>query len=134
MNLPFGWKLPLVAVIAIGIAVWAGRNVVVAIPAAAVAIGAGLLLLVEVWGVPPATRPMPGPLGQNPRATVRDLFRSGRIGREEIVELLDRLERAGPTPRLPGRSAEEVERLARLSRPEFREYVRGRIDDLEARS
>jgi hypothetical protein len=134
MNFPFSWKLPVVAALATGVAVWAGRNVLVAIPAAAVAVGASLLLLVEVWGIPPPTRPASGTFSQNPRASVRDLFRAGRIGREGIVEMLDRLERAGPNPLLPGRTPEELERIARLPRPEFREYVRTRLAELEARS
>ncbi len=134
MNSPFGWKLPLIAAVAIVVAIWAGRNVTIAIPAAAVAVGSGLLLLVEVWGIPPAARPGDVSVGGSPRITVRDLFRTGRLGREEIVELLDRLERAGPNPQLPGRGTEELDRISRLSRAEFRAYVRQRLGELEARS
>jgi len=134
VNLPFGWRIPVVIAVAAGIAIWAGRNLEVALPAAVVAVGASVLLLLEVWGVPPANRPTSRLVGDNPRASVRDLFRAGRIGREEIVEMLDRLERSGPDPFLPGKTPEELERIVRLPRSEFRQYVRDRIGSIEGRT
>lgn len=134
MNVPFGWRIPVVIAGATAIALWAGRNLEIALPAAVVAVGASALLVLEVWGLPAATRPTARLLGENPRVSVRDLFRSGRLGREEIVELLDRLERSGPDPFLPGKTPEELDRIARLPRAEFREYLRARIADLEGRT
>jgi len=134
VNLPFGWKIPALMAAAVGVTVWAGRNLEIALPAAVVAVGAGVALLFEVWGIPPAARPGSVRLPENLRASVRDLFRSGRLGREMVVELLDRLERNGPNPSLPGTTADEFERVVHLSRIEFRRYVRERLDYLEARA
>jgi len=135
MKVPFGWKLPLVAVIATGVALWGGGAIAISIPAAAVAVGAAVLLLVEAWGLPPPRPPVSrGSSGANPRGAIRDSFRLGRVGREQILEELDRLERTGPNPALPGRVSEEFDRIARLTRDEFREYVRARLDDLEVRT
>jgi hypothetical protein len=132
MKFPFGWKLPLVAAIAIGIAFWAGANYVISIPAAAVAVAASVLLLVEAWGIPPPRPPVSRTVAVNPRALARDAFRAGRIGREMIVEMLDRLEHSGPNPLLSGTTAAEFDRISHLPREEFREYVRTRLTDLEA--
>ena len=134
MRFPFGWKLPLVAALAIGVAFWAGTNFVISVPAAAVAVGAAGLLIVEAWGVPPPRPPVSRTVTVNPRALARDAFRAGRIGREMVVEMLDRLERSGSNPLLAATSTAEFDRIGHLSRGEFREYVRTRLDELERRS
>jgi hypothetical protein len=117
-----------------GLALWAGRNVDVAAPAAAAAVVAAGLLFVGAW--------QDNPRGNDavvPPPPERDIFlfrygfRSGRLGREEIVATLDRIERMGPTPELPSRATGDLARITALSRVEFRAYVRRRLDDLEAR-
>jgi hypothetical protein len=135
MNLPFGWFLPAVAVVATGIAVWADDNFSLAIPAAVVALlAAGVLLASAFPGRGRVARTPEGRDVTRDAGPVRTAFRSGRLGREAIVDLLDRLERAGPNPDLPGRLAEETRVLVRLPSVEFRDYVRQRLDDLESRS
>jgi hypothetical protein len=135
MNLPFGWFVPAVAVVATGIAVWADDNFSLAVPAAVVALlAAGFLFVDAFLGREPIARPSAGRSVSREAGPVRTAFRSGRLGREAIADLLDRLERGGPNPDLPGRRAEETRRLARMPSAEFRDYVRHRLDDLESRS
>ncbi len=135
MNRPLTAFAGAVAAVATGIAVWAGTNVALALPAATVAVAAAALLFVE--SVPSVTRrehpPVP-PRSSGGVDRIRTAFRTGRVGRELIVSLLDNYERTGPNPAFAGRRPEEQARLARLPGSEFREYVRGRIDELEARS
>lgn len=137
MRVPFGWGLPVIALIAVGVAIWAGTNFSISVPAAGAAVVAAALLIREAAS---ARGDAPPPRGETtaitvpPRRTVRATFAAGRLGREEIVVLLDTLERKGPNPMLPGRPASEVDRLARLPPAEFRAYLRRRLDDLEGRS
>ena len=135
MNRPLTAFAGAVAAVATGVAVWAGTNVALALPAATVAVAAAALLFVE--SVPSVTRRglPPVPLRSSSGVDrIRTAFRTGRVGRELIVSLLDNYERTGPNPAFAGRRPEEQARLARLTGSEFREYVRGRIDELEARS
>ncbi len=126
--------LCIVAGAAAGIAVVAGTNLPVVVPAAAVAVGAASLLLVGVvervrW---PATGPVssaPGDVGR-----VRASMSSGAWGRADLVALLDHLDRSEAGKLLPSTSREEIARLQRLSREEFREYLRVRVSDLERRT
>jgi hypothetical protein len=134
MNSPIGWVLPAVALGATGLAVWAGPNLALAIPAAALAVvAAGVAFARAGLGARPRTpyHPSFGP----PREMfhIRSALHSGRLGQEEIVAQLDHMERTGPTPDLPSRTVPELESIIRLSPAEFREYLRGRLDDLERR-
>jgi hypothetical protein len=131
MRLPFSWLFPAVAIAASGLALGAGRDLSIALPAAVLAVVAGALTIVEVLvqGSPPrARRESTVP---NPRASVHAAFRSGRYGREELLTTLDKLERAGPHPDLPSRPAGEIDRLTRLPAAEFRQYVADRLHALE---
>jgi hypothetical protein len=128
------WMLPVAALAATGIAVWAGPNLALAIPAAAIAVFLAAVLfafaLNDSWGEgarrgPPRARPEVFRL--------RAALRSGPMGREALVATLDRVERSGPTPDLPKRTAEEIAQIVDLSPTEFRAYLRSRLDDLEAR-
>lgn len=123
-----------VAAVAIGIAIWAGPNLSIAAPAAAFATLAAGLLLVGAWldtreGEQRRFRPRSEP----EMFRLRSALRSGPLGREELVTTLDRVERMGPSPDLAPRTPQQMEHLVRLSPPEFREYLRSRLDDLEAR-
>lgn len=135
MRAPFGWLAPATALFATAIAIAAEGNLPVAVPAAVVAVAAGVLAVAEV-GVRSGRPGRPTGLGSpaNPKASVRAAFRAARLGREELVMTLDRIERTGRNPDLPGRRIEEMDRVAGLSRPEFRAYVRGRLDELERES
>lgn len=123
------------AVLGTGVAVWAGPNFSIAVPAATLALASAALLFVEAWAyrTPPFSVRFPS-IPPSPTYGLRGAFRSGHMGRETIVETLDRLERAGPNPELPVRGSEENRRIYRMPEREFREYLRERLDRLERRS
>ena len=133
MRAPFGWELLALAFAATGITIWAGSNDAIAIPGAVVAVAAATLLFVEVALRAPGTR-RTGPVWKrrSEPAEVRAAFTSGQLGREKLVGLLDRLERAGPTPEQGVRTSEALKEILRMSPEEFRGYVRSRLDHLEA--
>lgn len=134
MRSAIGWAVPAAAVVATGIAIWAGPNVSIAVPAAALAILAAAMLFVGGWlDRAERGRRRPLPRSEPEMFRLRSSLRSGPLGREDIVTTLDRVERGGPTPDLPARSPQEIERLVQLPLSEFREYLRTRLDDLEAR-
>lgn len=135
MNLGLGGLLVAAAVVATGLAIWAGDNFILAVPAATAAVlAAGLLFAEAVLESSRTARPPEGDTGSNEVGTLRVAFRSGRLGREAIAELLDVLERAGPNPGLPSRRADETSRIVHMPAAEFRSYVRQRLDDLESRT
>ena len=134
MNVPPDWPFLLVAGAATVVAVDAGSNLLVAVPAGIVAVTfAGLLLLTSLgevaWRRPPSMRLEP----PNTTSSLRAAFRAGRAGRISIVVELDRLERRILDPRLPTRSAAEEDRIRHLSVPEFRSYLSARLDQMDAR-
>jgi hypothetical protein len=135
MRSPIGWVLPGVALLATVLAVVAGPNDALALPAAAAAIvlagfvflGAGTDRSGPALTEPTAPRP-------SESERLRGALRSGTLGREYVLDTIDQVERAGPTPDLPARSLRETQRLLDLAPDQFLEYVRGRVRDLEARS
>ncbi len=126
MRSPFGWGL---------VAIWTQSNTGLALVAAATAIVAASLLFVEVgmrgWNPPVRTT---HPSGPGPSDKVRAAFASGRLGRESMVALLDRLSRTTSDPTHPSTSLEQLETIVRMSPEDFRAYVRARVEYLEARS
>ncbi len=66
--------------------------------------------------------------------SVREAFVGGEPGREDVVLKLDLLERKISRPDLPARKPWEIAEIVRQPPAAFREYVRGRVDELEARS
>ncbi len=132
MRLPFGWFAPAVAIAATGIAVWAGSDLRIAVPATAIAVTAAGFLLAEVALRTFRPRPSaPAPPSVDVKANLGRAFRSSRFGRVEILVTLDRVERILKNPGLPGRSLEEIESVVRLPPADFRAYVRRRLSDLE---
>jgi hypothetical protein len=119
---------------AAAVGIWAGPNYGVAVPAALVAVGLGGLAFWESSRQEgrPVTAPTPaydgGPVG------VRSWFVEGTLGREEIILLLDRLDREGPNPYLPARPPAELRRLVELPTDTFRKYVQARLDQVEGPS
>jgi hypothetical protein len=132
VNLPQDWPLLAVAAGAVALAVFAGPVLIVAVGAGLVAtLAVALLLLVPMRHLArPASKLAPPPVPAVPFSLIES-FRAGRAGREEIVHVLDRIERAGPRPNLPVTTDEEVARLRALSHAEFRAYVRGRLTVIE---
>jgi hypothetical protein len=135
MTAPYGWGLVIAAIAATAVAIWAGANLALAIPAAVVAISAATLLIAEVALRAGAGRSTvaPGPASPQP-AEVRTALVSGRLGRERLVLLLDTLElRASGVKRGP-RPPEEIDRIAKMPAEEFRGYLQARVDGLEGRT
>lgn len=135
MRLPFGWTLPIVIVLATAVAIWADPSSSLAVFAGVVALVAAGVLFGEAWmGAPRTESRSRRPEQSAPSGNLRAAFRSGRFGRESIVDLVDRLERQGSNPGRPARSRAELARLLRLSPAEFRHELNERLDDLERRA
>jgi len=134
MNGPLTAALCVVAALATVFAITAGSNVAVAVPADAVAIGAGALLLLGMieqtrwprirWVEMVPADPM----------RVRPMFGAGTLGRPSLVRLLDSLQRTGGRPDASPTSPEEIARLQGLSREQFRAYLDARVSELERRT
>lgn len=119
------------AVVASAIAILAGADLAIAVPAAAAAvIVAGFLLygIVEQtrW---PEGRPLPS-AGVDP-ARIRSSLGAGVRGRASLIGLLDTLERTGGYPTDHVVPPEVVARLEALSPEEFRAYLASRLSILE---
>ncbi len=136
MKRPFGWLLPVLAGIATALAIWADPASSLALAMAVVAVAAGGLVFAEIglrtWlagrpSSPPALREAPFSVD------LRFSFRSGRLGRESILTLVDQLDRRGGNPALPVRARKEVEHLVGLEPAAFRAELSRRLDELEGR-
>lgn len=134
MNVLATVLLGTVAAIATVFAVLAGTNADQALPAAAVAVAVGGLLLLGIVGqtrwsrTPVATNPVPDP------AYVRTMFEAGASGRASLASLLDALDRKSGNSNVTGSPIAEVTRLQGLPREEFRRYLEARVSDLERRT
>lgn len=134
MNTGVAVLLCVVAGVAAGIAVAAGTNEAVVVPAAAVAVGAGALLLVGVVEQTRWPSPRPRTASTPDLGHVRSSVGAGAHGRTELIALLDHLDRASGGPRLASRSSEELAHLQALSPEEFRAYLSARVGELERRT
>jgi hypothetical protein len=134
MNTGVALLLGGVTVVLTVIAVAAGTNEAIALPAAggAVAAAAGLLVGIAEKTRWPAVRTIPL-LPADP-ARVRTSLGAGLVGRPGLIALLDRLERAGGDTTVGVTSADEVKRLRSLSDSQFRAYLDARLRDLEGRT
>lgn len=131
MKAPFGVLFPALALGLALVAIAVGANYAVAVPAGAAAVVfAGLTLWDAVRRSDPSGR-RAAARGHPPPVGARGWFLHGGVGREELVLLVDRLDRAGDHPDLPVRTPAEVERILRLSDREFRAYVNARLDAIE---
>jgi hypothetical protein len=130
------WILALVlAGVATGVAVWAGPNLAVAVPAAVIAIAMGVLV-----GVSQAVKPSgPAPVEvEVPETTslvvLESALTSGPLGRAYVLSLLDGLERRLRDRNAPMRSEADQQRLVRGSDAAFRTFVEKRLTELERES
>jgi hypothetical protein len=133
MSSPVGWVLPLVAAGATVLAVLAGGNFALALPAAGLAVLAAALLFVRTWSRRARAPESPAAAPRTDTDRLRLAFHSGRIGREEVVVALNRLERELLDPDLSPPPVPELTRLAALPPEQFLAYVRRQLDRLEAR-
>ncbi len=121
--------------IALALAIAAGPNLALAVPAgaSAVVLAAALGLYSVLASRGEDRRPVRVP---DSRPSLRALraFAGDRIHREELVLLLDHVERAGPNPRLPSRPRGELAAIASMSPTGFRRYIATRVEQLERES
>jgi hypothetical protein len=138
----FSWVLVGIAVGAAGIAIYAGNNLVVAVPAGSVAIlsvavvGAMELqsrsarLVTVRAGV--ARQPTPHRIETDSLLRLRRSFTAGEIGRSSILATVRALERdLSPTGRTP-LSLEAERQLLDLPTDQFRNWVDDRLRRIEA--
>jgi len=126
--------LVLIAAAAATAAIVVGSNASLAIPAAAVAVGAAAFLLLGAldrvaWrsaghGVPP----------RSSTTRLRTALAAGKHGRRELLAYLDSIERGGFGLSTPVLSMEELNRLLEEPPEEFRRYIDARVRDLERRT
>ncbi len=127
------WVWPGIAGAATVVAVAASAVPAVAVPAAGAAVIAAGLAVAHVVRTTSVPRARPrgfepwGPVG------VRDMFRAGRLGREDLLLLVDWLERqqggpAAPTPE------PAPERLLGAPPDSFRAYLASRLHRIEGTS
>jgi len=134
MRVPYGALFPVVAVLFVALAVWAGPNYAVAVPATVAAVAAAGATAFEVYlrAAPPARDAPSG--RRRPVPSVRELFVAGPASRTEIVGLLDRIDREGDHPDRPRATPRELRSIVGMSDDEFLRLVRARLDELEANS
>ncbi len=124
------------------VALFSGTNLVVTLPAAllavaaAAALGFGRLaptLRRRVASRPTLAEDRPAiPWASSPLLTLRRGFVAGRLGRQMVLASLRALERdLSPTGRTP-LSMEEERDLLQLPTTQFRQWVEGRLELLEA--
>jgi hypothetical protein len=131
MKAPFGALFPTLAILAVGVAVWAGPDYAIAVPATVLGVAAAGLTIVDAIRRRPHRPTTAFRLPDRSDYGVREMLRSGAVGRAEIVALLDRVDREGDHPDLPLRTPAELGRLVSIPEPQFLEYVRSRLDALE---
>jgi hypothetical protein len=131
MNAPIGWVLPAVAAAATAVALLGGHNLAVAVPAAGVAVLAASFLFARAWSGRARHDSESPPRAPSDTDRLRLSFRSGPIGREEIVYELSRLERSFRDRDLSPPTVDELQRISRMPTEQFLGYVRDRLDRIE---
>jgi hypothetical protein len=134
MTAPFGPFLPALAVAAALAAIWAGPDYGVAVPACLLAVACAGGTLADAVNRRGARVDRPRPRMPERSPGIRDLFYGGAIGRAQLVDILDRIDREGDHPELPRRADGELREIARLTPEEFHRYVVRRLDALEGAS
>ena len=131
MSAPVAWWWPALVALFTALAVAGASNPGVAVPAAAAAVMTAALAVGVSLNRAASARTAPAPRRPVPRSGVRDWIAAGELGREDLLLLLDRLERKSLNPTLPARTPQEVGMIVNLPPREFRRYVAGRLDTLE---
>lgn len=102
-----------------------------AVPLAAAAVLAAGLAVADTARRLSGPRPAGRRVSPVPTSGVRDWIRAGELGREDLLLLLDRLERKAVRPDLPARTPEEIGELVMLRPEKFSEYIEQRVASLE---
>ncbi len=131
MKSPVGWVWPSVAALASLTAILARSNEWVSVPVAALAVVAAGVVLAGALRAAPRRPDAAASRDAGPSVGIREMFRAGGLGREDLILTLDRIERKTAHPGLPARPPQELARLVRLSDPEFERYLEARVATLE---
>jgi hypothetical protein len=131
VSAPFTWWWPALAVALTLLAVLAASNYALAVPAAAAAVAFAAIAVGETLLRLRSSHAAAAPIRTTRPSDVRDWLRAGGLGREELVLLLDRLERKASRPDLPARTPKEIGALLGLRPEEFRQYLTARLAALE---
>jgi hypothetical protein len=129
---PFSWWWAAAAIALTVASIATGAQEAVALPLAAAAAACAVVALLETIHRQPSGTPSAAVAGAREPSRVRGWLDAGRLGREELVLLVDRLERKALTPTLPIRSPTELAKLVRLPPAEFRRYLENRLARIEA--
>lgn len=130
-NLLPGWGWALLATVATAFAVLGRNTPAVAVSSATLAVVAAVLTVATSLGPWRPTAAAPRQDLPEPLDSVREAFRLDAVGREDLVFLLDRLERAGARPTLPLRRPGEVRAIVDVPEPEFLRFLAARVEELE---
>jgi hypothetical protein len=134
VNAPIAWWWPVLAAVATAVAVLAGADYALAVPAATVAVAAAALSLLGPLVRRREERVRTPYLAPIHAGSVREAFTGGTAGWEDIVLQLDLLERKVARPNLPIRTGPEIKAIVRQPPETLRRYVARRLDELESRS
>jgi hypothetical protein len=131
---PFAWWLAAIAAGFAALAIDASATYSIAVPAAVVAVVVAALAVGDA--VRRVRRSPPQPLRARPvpRSGVRERLGAGPLGREELLLLVDRLERRAGNPTLATRSPQEIAAIVRLPPEAFRRYLSERLAPIEGTS
>jgi hypothetical protein len=126
-----GWGWAVVAAFATALAVFDRFDLPVAAALAAFSVlAAGLIVASSLGPRPPAVFEADEGLSP-PLSDVRDALLWGQLGREDLVFLLDRIERTVGRPELPFRRPDEVRTIVTVQEAEFLRYLEWRVAALE---
>jgi len=120
---------------ATGVAVWAGPNAAVAVPAAGLAVaGVALLAALSFVGRLRPSRTLFRPPERATLVLLREGFRSGPLGRQSIITALGGLDASIRGPRRAPVSMDEESRIREMPSADFRRWVETRLAELERES
>jgi hypothetical protein len=123
------------AAAATAVAVWAGDNTGVAVPAAAAAVlGIALLASMSFAGRIRPTRSTFRPPERATLVLLRESFRSGPLGRQSIITTIGGLDASIRGSRRAVVSMDEESRIREMPPSEFRQWVETRLSELEQES
>jgi hypothetical protein len=128
---PFGWWWAALAASLTAAAVATSREYALAVPLATAAVIVAAVAVGDAAGRTAEPRPPFSRVRPVPPSSVRDWLAAGELGREDLVLLLDRLERKSWNPHLPARTPQEIGRVVNLPLDEFHRYLAGRLTRLE---
>jgi hypothetical protein len=126
-----GWGWAIVAASATVLALLASASFALTVAGATLAVVAAALTIRAAVGPRPKSRDTATELAPVPLDSIREAFRAGTVGREDLVFLLDRLERTSLHPTLPVRQAVEVRTIVGVPEEEFLRYLEERIGEFE---